>query len=241
MNFDAIGERLSKKVGPFPLFVWLAAVVIVGFIFLRMRRNKSGGTGEAGGPGGGDQFTSSQSSSETDPKTGKTITSQYSASGNGYMPGMMTYQAGAMPYSQGDVYVNYPTQPAANQPVQGKKPDYLGRTHGFWFTTYRTMYPQEVAQQAYNLPEYNGGPDFVSLAYDAIAIMLANPGLKVDNNNMIPAGQKVFIPGNPGDPSKYGQGATWDDLTEQDRAPYIPPPVVPAPEQTMATEPVSKV
>ncbi len=239
MNVNAIGERLTKKVGPFPLFVWAGAAVVLVFVFIRMRRNKAGDKGAAGGLGGGSQFSSSQSTSETDPKTGKTVTSQYSASGDGYMPGMLTYQAGAMPYSQGDVYVNYPVQGSPRQPTRkSDSANFLGRTHGFWYTTTRNMYPQEVAQQAYNTPEYEGGPDFVSLAYDAIGIMLANPGLKIDNNNLIPTGTKIFIPGNPGDPKN---GATWDDLTADDKAPYVPLPVVPVPETTFLTQPASKV
>jgi hypothetical protein len=240
MDGNALGERLTKKVGPFPLFVWVGAVFIIAFLFIRVRNNKKGASGAGGGTGAGNQFTSSQSTSETDPKTGKTTTSQYSATGNGYLPGSLTYQAGAMPYSQGDVYVNYPVQGSPTQPAarDSNSANFLGRTHGFWYTTNRTMYPQEVAQQAYNTPDYEGAPDFVSLAYDAIGIMLANPGLKIDNNNLIPAGTKIFIPGNPGDPKG---GSTWDDLTAEDKAPYVPLPVVPVPEATSLTQPVSKV
>lgn len=235
MEFSA---QATRKLGPLAVWQWLVLIGAVGFLFVRMRNKGKSAAGGGSSPGQGNQFTSTQSSSNTDDK-GNTTQSSYSATGNGFMPGMLTYGAGQMPFSQGDVYVNYPssggpvTLPAETAP----KPIYGGRTHGFWYTTPRAMYPQEVAQHAYNLADFKGQPDFVSLAYDAMAIVLANPDLSIGNDNLIPAGVKLFVPGNPGDPKT--NASAWDNFTDSDKVPYIAPPVVPVPNSGVVSKPIT--
>lgn len=221
MNFSL--DKLKEKKGPLPLWAWIVLVAGVGFIAYRMfgakpeplPGNEQGGDGE---------FQSTQSMTKTDPKTGEQYTTSYSAQGKSYIPGQMMWNQAQLQPQQGDVYVNYPADNGGNGGA-----NYLGRSHGFWFTTYRDMYPQEIAQQAYNSADYQGKPDFVSLAYNAIAIMLANPDVKPQGNNLIPKGTKLFIPGDPGNPNN---GSTWNDLTPEDSAPYERAPVVPAPQTT---------
>lgn len=220
-------EKLKEKKGPLPLWAWIVLVAGVGYLGYTMFFRKPAplpGNEAGGDKGSNGEFQSSQSVTKTD-EQGNQITSTYSASGQGYMPGQMYYNATQLQPQQGNVYVNLP----ADQGQGPQAPNYLGRSKGFYFTLYRDMYPQEVAQQAYNLADYNGKPDYVSLAYDALAIMLANPGVKPSETNLIPKGTKLFIPGAPGNPNT---GSTWNDLTPEDKAPYNPGPLVPAPQQT---------
>lgn len=219
-------EKLKEKKGPLPLWVWIilvAGVAYFGYTMFIRPKSVPAGDGESGETGPNGEFQSSQSVTKTD-ENGNQITSSYSATGQGYYPGQMYYNAQQLQPQQGDVYVNLPAQNGGN----AGGANYLGRQNGFWFTVYRDMYPQEIAQQAYNLKDWNGKPDFVSLAYDAIAIMLANPGVKVSETNLVPKGTKLFIPGAHGDSSG---GSTWSDLTPEDKG-YNPGPIVPAPQAT---------
>lgn len=220
-------EKLKEKKGPLPLWAWIILVAGVGYFGYTMFLKKPTplpGNESAQNPEG--EFESSQSVTKTD-EQGNQITSSYSARGAGTATGQMYYNAQQLQPQQGNIYVNVPgQQDPGGQPAVS--PNYLGRSNGFWFTLYRDMYPQEVAQQAYNLPDYQGKPDFVSLAYDAIAIMLANPNVKIPDGNIIPKGTKLFIPGSHG--PKTG-GSTWADFSDADKG-YDPGPMVPAPQQT---------
>lgn len=219
-------DKLKEKKGPLPLWAWIILVAGLGYLgytmFLRKPAPLPGNEGAAGPDG---EFESSQSVTKTDEK-GNQITSTYSARGAGTATGQVYYNAQQLQPQQGNVYVNLPAQD--NQGTGGTGANYLGRSNGWFMTTWRDMYPQEVAQHAYNLPDYQGKPDFVSLAYDAVAIMLANPDVKIRDNNIIPKGTKLFIPGSHGNPNG---GSTWNDLIPEDRG-YNPGPMVPAPQST---------
>lgn len=217
-------DKLKEKKGPLPLWAWIVVVAGLGYfgytMFLKKPTPLPGN--EQGGPKG--EFESSQSVTGVD-ANGNQITSTYSTRGAGTATGQMYYNAQQLQPQQGNTYINVPAQEG-----QGPQaPNYLGRDQGFWFTLYRDMYPQEVAQQAYNSADYNGKPDAVSLAYNALAIMLANPGVKPTGDNLLKKGTRLFIPGNPGPTTG---GSTWNDLTPEDAQPYTPGQLVPAPQST---------
>lgn len=115
-----IKEVMLRKYGALPVWAWTAlAAAGIGAVMLWQRRNTpvvpTGGapTSAGGGPSG--EFQSSQSKTTTD-KDGNQITTNYAASGPlSGIPGFLTTQAGPMPYSGGDVYVNYPNSPAPQQ------------------------------------------------------------------------------------------------------------------------------
>lgn len=108
-------EVMTRQFGPMPVWAWtaLTASFLGGVYIFRKRSGPSTPTtsGSAGGAGGGGEFQSGISTTTTDPQ-GNQVTSNYQASGplTGY-PGFITNQAGPMPYSGGDVYVNYPNTP----------------------------------------------------------------------------------------------------------------------------------
>lgn len=242
---DNIGDVLSRKIGPLPIGAWiglLGAVIYVGYRMAGSKGSTTGGNNPT-------SFTSSLTQSGTTP-TGGQYSSSYSAQGSGPSPGNLTYGASPMPYANGDTYLNLTVpnntiQPAAppstgnndnhdwnnggdNISIQMGKPWYPpGMTSGFWYTTPRPMYPQTAAEHAYNI----GYGDVVSMAYDAVMIMLANPQIKLSNNDIIPAGTKLFVPGLPGPPGNYN--ITGDPNDPDQGKPYIPPPVVPIPQTTI--------
>lgn len=114
MDIKAVMQR---QYGPMPVWAWTALVAsfIAGVVIFRKRMAPPTDTipGANGTPGAAGEFTSGISTTTTDPQ-GNQVTSNYQASGplTGY-PGYITNQAGPMPYSGGDVYVNYPPPPAA--------------------------------------------------------------------------------------------------------------------------------
>ncbi|MGH7870309.1 MAG: hypothetical protein ACREP9_22365 [Candidatus Dormibacteraceae bacterium] len=115
-----IGAILTQKKGPFPVWVYGLGVFGLTWWYISHQKAKqaSGGSSGGGTPG---QFTSSQSTKYTDPKTGQQIDTAYSAQGGGYggaygSPAQFVTAAGPMPFSGGDVYVNYPGQPTAPPP-----------------------------------------------------------------------------------------------------------------------------
>ena len=224
---EGIGIDLTKKYGPLTLWEWLMGAGAAAVVIYHLMKGKTGATGTSGGG----TFTSTSTSSGSTP-TGGQYSNSYTASGPS--SGQLTYQAGPMPFQQGDVYVNYPSAPTSPTPtstgVQATYPP--GMTQGFYFTTPRDMYPQEAAQHAYNLQSYNGNPDYVSLAIDSGYILAANPQITMQNNGLIPAGTKLFIPGQP---NTTGQASTWDNITPNDSQPYVPSPEVPIPQATMST------
>jgi hypothetical protein len=107
-----IGAILTQKKGPFPVYVY--ALLAFGVTWWYLSHQKAKAASQGGGQGGGTgQFTSSQSTKYTDPKTGQQIDTSYSAQGAGYGGALTTQYAQPMPYSGGDVYVNIPGQPTA--------------------------------------------------------------------------------------------------------------------------------
>jgi hypothetical protein len=115
-----IGALLSQKKGPFP--VWVYALGAFGVTWFYLSHQKAKAASGGGATGGTGQFTSSQSTEFTDPKTGQKINTAYSAQGQGYGGALTTQYAQPMPYSGGDVYVNYPGQPTAPAPVPTPHP-----------------------------------------------------------------------------------------------------------------------
>jgi hypothetical protein len=115
-----IKEVMRRQYGPMPVWAWtaLAASFIIGIIVFRRRMTGSTSASQptTTAPGASGEFQSGQASTTTD-ANGNTTTTQYNASGplTGY-PGFLTTQAGPMPYSAGDIYVNVPTTNATPAP-----------------------------------------------------------------------------------------------------------------------------
>lgn len=111
------GIDLSKKVGPLPMWGWGLGVAGLGFLVIS-RKSKAAaaaGGGTGGGTGGG-QFSSSTTT--TDPATGSTTTYQASGPNSSITsPAQLSYGAGPMGYSSGDVYVNLPAGGTAPGPA----------------------------------------------------------------------------------------------------------------------------
>lgn len=115
-----IKEVMRRQYGPMPVWAWTAlfASFVAGVVIFKKKatpvKGDTSGTGQAAGSPAG-EFNSGQSTTTTD-ANGNQITTQYNASGplTGF-PGYITNQAGPMPYSGGDVYVNYPNTPAPQQ------------------------------------------------------------------------------------------------------------------------------
>lgn len=115
-----IKEVMRRQYGPMPVWAWTAlfASFVAGVVIFKKKATptagNTAGTGQSAGTPAG-EFNSGQSTTTTD-ANGNQITTQYNASGplTGF-PGYLTSQAGAMPYSGGDVYVNYPNTPPPQQ------------------------------------------------------------------------------------------------------------------------------
>jgi hypothetical protein len=105
-----IGGMLGRRIGPLPMYAWLMLAGGAGLIIFHLKgassSSSSSGTGGTN-TGQGNQFSSTSTTSGTD-AAGQQYSDSYSAQGNGYLPGQLTYGAGPMPTSAGDVYVNYP-------------------------------------------------------------------------------------------------------------------------------------
>lgn len=117
---------LGRNVGPLPVWSWVmigGGVGMLIFKFTKGKKTASSTSGTGSSPGQGDTFQSSQSQSGTAADGGQ-YTSNYSAQGNGFMPGMLTWGAGPMPTQQGDVYVNLPPA-ASNTPAAASAPGAL--------------------------------------------------------------------------------------------------------------------
>lgn len=107
-----IKEIMRRQAGPMPVWAWtaLVAAFIAGLVIFK-RKGPSTPTTQGGSNSPAGEFSSGQSTTTTD-ANGNQITTQYNATGplTGF-PGYLTTQAGPMPYSGGDVYVNYPQNP----------------------------------------------------------------------------------------------------------------------------------
>src|SRR5487761_646681 len=144
-----IGGMLTRKIGPLPMWSWFMAAGAIGLIIYRMRKGASSSASSGTNTGQGNQFNSSTSTTSTNPATGDTSTNTYTASGNGYLPGELTYGAGAMPTSPGDIYINYPNQSTNTTGPQLPTP--VGTYTVTGKTNPSDQYPLGVVVAAYNL------------------------------------------------------------------------------------------
>lgn len=117
-NGGGFSQTLGRKIGPLPAYAWLVGAGFVGLLLFRiLGAKKAAASSDGTSTGAGDTFSSGQTTTTTDPTTGDTTTSTYNSQGNGYLPGQLTWGAGQMPYSQGDVYVNLPAQNSTTPPA----------------------------------------------------------------------------------------------------------------------------
>jgi hypothetical protein len=220
----ALMDSITAKYGPLTAWQWGLAAAGIGYLVLRKGKSTPtpapDATTPAGASGPAGEFSSSQSTSQVDPVTGKTVSSSYDASGplaGGWGGGVGIPAAYPMPYSGGDVYVNLPgdTQnaapgrPASFPPATGPgvSPGHAG---GFWW---RPMNAADVA----GLSAVPYGFDFTKLSPDAqnavrismnyTRIVDANPqinwaGIR-DLNDII--GKALYIPqGSTGSATQVG-------------------------------------
>lgn len=188
---------LTRQIGPLPAYGWLMIAGGTGYVLYHMGfgRTLTGGSSSGGqNTGQGTTFNSGQTTSKTttDPTTGAqtTQTNTFSAQGDGYLPGMMTYGAGPMSYSAGDVYVNYPAQQSPPPAPKNATPtkDYV--TTGAAATSDGTAdnNANGLATIVYGLIS-NDSKDAIMGASQIIA---ANP--QVDWAKPVPAGTTIHIP-----------------------------------------------
>lgn len=164
-----IGGMLTRKIGPLPMWSWLMAAGAIGLIIYRMR---SGSSSSSANTGQGSQFNSSTSSTTTNLATGDTTSNSYTASGNGYLPGELTYGAGSMPVSPGDIYINYPNQGSGNT-TGPQLPTSVGTYTVTGKTNPSDQYPLGVVVAAYNLSK----TDYTNQAFDSVKLEEENPTL----------------------------------------------------------------
>jgi len=234
MAFD-LQEFLSTRRGPFPTWVYVAGVALVGgFILLRPKSKTAG----AGGQGDLATGTGSYSTSNTDAQ-GNTTTSTYS--GPAYSPGFLsTASPYPQPYGPGDIYVNVPgnvsqgqasvpvAYPPANPPAAGP-----GRIGSFWYTPSAPMDTATLEQTAYNLPDTSDPHALENRSVDTMKMVLANP--QIDWTQPVAAGTPVFMPlvgGTPGKTFPLPEGgtqtapATYQPPQQQTSVTLIPSAVV---------------
>lgn len=219
-----IGAFLKKKTGPLPNAVYVFAAAAILFYIIKRNKQKKAAAATTN-PSTGDQGQFSSTTTTTDPKTG--TSTSYSATGpsTGFLntgPALVT-GAGNMPYSGGDVYVNYPgqtTQPGRpgrpgppGPPGPGGGPTYppkhaqqgpVGSTGGWWITLPKDTDASQLADLSYNLgntsattdnpPDLNKNPGAIQImAADLVGIMRANPQINWSNVNS--AGQGLIPAG----------------------------------------------
>ncbi len=203
-----VNAFLKKKTGPLPNGAWIFIAAAVGFYMYKRQQqsSKALATGDGNGAGG-DAGTFSSTTTSTDPTTGATNTYTASGPSAGYLnTGALTTQAaGPMPYSGGDVYVNYPGQTTAPTgpaypPVHAPSAP-VGATGSWWYTLPSPTNPGNLADTVYQLgvgPNPNSQTQQI-LAADLVNIMAANPQinwsqLTANPGNAIPAGTAIFVP-----------------------------------------------
>lgn len=208
-----IGAFLTKKTGPLPnaVYIFIAAALLF-YIYKRNQQKKAASA--TTNPSTADQGQFSSTTTSTDPTTGTSTT--YSANGpsTGFLnTGPALVQgAGNMPYSGGDIYVNYPGQSTAPQqgppgpagpPGQGNQPAYppkhsqpgpVGSTGGWWITLPKDLDASQLADLSYNLGNTSATTDnpqdlsknpgaIQIMAADLVGIMRANPQINWTNVN----------------------------------------------------------
>jgi hypothetical protein len=205
----SLSGLMDRKVFGIPLPVVGAGVLGVAILAYRMFGAGRIGNNANGGPGPGNQFSST--STYTDPTTG--LSTSYTATGNGYLPGQLTYQAGPMPYQQGDVYVNYPAQTNTPTPPPDQYPDQFN-AEGRDIGQYRYG-ADEISYLFANIGKYGLTQDVVNDVQKAYMQMVAKVGkqqadlyhysyIGPGNVQAIPRGETnttqtvTGLPGNPG-------------------------------------------
>lgn len=198
-----LAGAVTRKVGPLALWQWVGLVGGGGYIVYKMRKGSSSTTGTAN-PGQGTQFNSSTQTTSTNPQTGVSTTDTYSAQGNGYLPGQLTYQAGPMPTSTGDVYVNYPSTNNTTPTPPPANPNAY-------------EYGQaEINYMMQNIGKYNITQAAIDKVQKAYQQVLQNQGQAIANNThyhlntngtVTPIMPTLDATGNPVPPAQYAGGA----------------------------------
>lgn len=106
---SALSSMLGRRIGPFPAYVWVMGAGAAGLLIYRLMKARQSTSSSEGNMGQGNNFSSTQTMSGSTPGGGQYSTS-YSANGNGYLPGSLTWDASNIPIQPGDIYVNVPTQ-----------------------------------------------------------------------------------------------------------------------------------
>lgn len=195
-----IAPFLKNKTAGLPNGVWILGGVAVVFFFY-FKHKQSAAAAASGNPNmpGQQPGQFSTSTTTTNPTTGDQTT--YTASGPNssiYSPAQLTYSAGPMPYSGGDVYVNYPGQPTAPTPYNGPPyppahatPAPPGHEGSFWLTLPKAMTGDELVNYAY---QTGGNLDPTNVANDEARIRQFNPQINWAGGAPVPAGSAVYIP-----------------------------------------------
>jgi hypothetical protein len=200
MPFDI---DLTRKVGPLPMWSWFMIAGGIGLVIFKVLGGKKAGAPTTGGKtGAGSQFSSTNTKTGTD-EQGNQFSQSYSATGDGFLPGQLTYGASPMPFSSGDVYVNYPapnnTNPDQSGPPAGSREVTLSRDS--WIQDIVHDY-LPVAGWGKPNPAFPSQPDAVwnpnapydiwSGAVESYALMQANP--QIDWSHQLSKGTKLYIP-----------------------------------------------
>lgn len=166
---------LKKKLGPFPVGVWAALViifVIIAFKFFQKKAQES----VAGQPGS--KKPGSDLSSLADLQNAFPV-------------------AAGMPFSN-TVFVNGPgqsTAPGPKYPPTNIPPVGPGQIGGYWYLTPRDMFGGEISQLTYGTQDV-GASDQATTAIAVERMVRENPQL--DWSRRIPGGTPVYISPAPG-------------------------------------------
>jgi hypothetical protein len=239
-----IREVMLRKAGPMPVWAWtaLAAAFIAGFLIFKRKGSSAPGADSSTGSGGtAGQFQSSQSKTTTDANGNQSTTSFTATGPNSFLPGQITNTAGSMPYSGGDVYVNYPTSTAPADtgsaiqfPPANPTPAGPGRAGGYWYTPKSDTTSGDLVLNGYGISQAAPGDvaRIEAIAADSILLEMANP--QIDWSQHVAAGTAVFMPqliGVPGQAWKMPPGASQN----------APPGYKPPTQQTNAIVPVNGI
>jgi hypothetical protein len=209
----SLSGLMDRKVFGIPLPFFGGGVLLVAILAYRMFGAGRNGNNANGGPGPGNQFSST--STYTDPTTG--LSTSYTATGNGYLPGQLTYQAGPMPYQQGDVYVNFPTSNTNNPPA----------TSGDWQDSYGQTQINQIQALVGQPGGYNQAEvDDVRAAYNAEVAKFGQAYADANHYSWIGPGNVQAIPKHLTMQSQITTGLPnnphWGDVNKQ--ATQVAPP-----------------
>lgn len=202
---SGFGLDLTRKVGPLPMWSWFMGAGAIGLLLFKiMGGKKSAGGGSGGASGAGTEFSSTQTKTGTD-EQGNQFSNSYSAQGNGYLPGMLTYGAGAMPFSSGDIYVNIPdsnhnppdnktgTPPAGSREVTLTRDSWVQDIVHDYLPVAGWGRPNPAhPEQADAVWNPQKPYDIWTGAIEAESIIQANP--QIDWSRQLASGTKLYIP-----------------------------------------------